>query len=222
MTASDSSILVVGSVALDQIGTPTDRVDEIIGGAAVHFGAAASLFGGVQLVGIIGDEYPVQELDFLRDRNVDLGGLEQREGASFRWGGEYHADMNTRDTTYTELGVFAEFRPSLPDRFKQAPWVFLANIDPALQLHGKRGCEELRDAGHQHHLADAEGAVAANESQEHGHQVDRAEKSHAEDEAQKAADGEVSAFQEGQIDQRPGVVEGLGGAEHPSHEADPA
>lgn len=134
MTGPEPSILVVGSVALDQIGTPTDRVDEIIGGAAVHFSAAASLFGGVQLVGVIGDEYPVDELQFLRDRDVDLGGLEQREGSSFRWGGEYHADMNTRDTTHTELGVFAEFRPTLPDRFKEAPWVFLANIDPALQL----------------------------------------------------------------------------------------
>ncbi len=134
MTVQGGSILVVGSVALDQISTPFGRADEIIGGAAVHFSAAASLFSPIQLVGVVGDEYPIGELDFLRDRGVDLAGLEQRPGSSFRWGGRYHYDMNTRDTTHTELGVFAEFRPTLPESFKAAPWVFLGNIDPALQL----------------------------------------------------------------------------------------
>ncbi|MCG8469563.1 MAG: sugar kinase, partial [Gemmatimonadetes bacterium] len=124
------SILVVGSVALDQIGTPFGRVDEIVGGAAVHFAAAASLFAPVQLVGVIGDDYPMEDLDFLVERGVDFAGLERRAGHSFRWGGEYHHDMNTRDTTHTELGVFAEFRPTLPDSFREAEWVFLANIDP--------------------------------------------------------------------------------------------
>ncbi len=133
MTA-DGKILVVGSVALDRIETPFGRVDEIIGGAAVHFSAAASLLAPVQLVGVIGEDYPMEQLDFLRSRGVDLAGLERREGRSFRWGGRYHYDMNTRDTLHTELGVFAEFRPDLPETFRSARWVFLGNIDPSLQL----------------------------------------------------------------------------------------
>ncbi len=131
---ADGSILVVGSVALDEISTPFGRADEIIGGAAVYFSAAASLFAPVQLVGVVGDEYPLSDLDFLKARGVDLAGLEQRPGRSFRWGGTYHNDMNTRDTTHTELGVFAEFRPTLPETFRAAKWVFLGNIDPELQL----------------------------------------------------------------------------------------
>lgn len=131
---SDGSILVVGSVALDDIETPFGAEGDVLGGTAVYFSAAASLFGRVRLVGIVGDDYPLRQLEFLRERGVDLGGLERRDGESFRWGGRYHYDMNTRDTTYTELGVFADFAPDLPDEFRQAAWVFLGNIDPALQL----------------------------------------------------------------------------------------
>jgi len=134
MTESNGSILVVGSVALDQIATPFDNVQEVIGGAAVHFAAAASVLAPVQLVGVIGEDYPTSELDFLKERGVDLAGLEQRPGESFRWGGRYHYDMNTRETTHTELGVFAEFSPALPADFRSARWVFLGNIDPTLQL----------------------------------------------------------------------------------------
>jgi len=134
MTGMHGNILVVGSVALDAIATPFDRVEEVIGGAAVHFSAAASVLAPVQLVGVIGEDYPIGELDFLRDRGVDLSGLERSPGESFRWGGRYHYDMNTRDTTHTELGVFADFRPNLPREFRSARWVFLGNIDPALQL----------------------------------------------------------------------------------------
>ncbi len=134
MASAPESILVVGSVALDEIATPFDSVHEMIGGAAVHFGAAASLFAPVQLVGVIGEDYPTERLQFLERRGVDLGGLERRAGESFRWGGRYHYDMNTRDTTHTELGVFADFRPRIPEAFRAARWVFLGNIDPALQL----------------------------------------------------------------------------------------
>ncbi|MFV1987409.1 MAG: PfkB family carbohydrate kinase [Gemmatimonadota bacterium] len=134
MTGATGNILVVGSVALDEIATPFDSVQEVIGGAAVYFAAAASVLAPVQLVGVIGDDYPTSQLDFLRERGVDLGGLEQRPGKSFRWGGRYHYDMNTRDTTHTELGVFAEFSPDLPPHFRSASWVFLGNIDPSLQL----------------------------------------------------------------------------------------
>lgn len=134
MTGTNGNILVVGSVALDEIATPFDSVEEVIGGAAVHFSAAACVLAPVQLVGVIGEDYPTSELDFLRDRGVDLGGLEQCAGESFRWGGKYHYDMNTRDTTHTRLGVFADFRPQLPPDFRTARWVFLGNIDPSLQL----------------------------------------------------------------------------------------
>ncbi len=127
-------ILVVGSVALDEITTPAGHREDVVGGTAVNFSAAASLFAPVQLVGVIGDDYPTGELDFLRHRGTDLSGLEQRPGGSFRWGAVYHRDMNTRDTTFTELGVFADFHPTIPRPFRRAPWAFLGAIDPALQL----------------------------------------------------------------------------------------
>lgn len=128
------SILVVGSVALDEISTPAGHQEDVVGGTAVNFSAAASLFAPVQLVGVIGNDYPADELDFLIRRGADLSGLEERPGRSFRWGGRYHRDMNTRDTTFTELGVFADFHPTIPDAFRSAPWAFLGAIDPALQL----------------------------------------------------------------------------------------
>ena len=132
--AGAAPILVVGSVALDEISTPVGHREGVVGGTAVNFSAAASLFAPVQLVGVIGDDYPTEELDFLLRRGADLSGLEQRPGRSFRWGGLYHRDMNTRDTTFTELGVFADFHPTIPDRFRSAPLAFLGAIDPALQL----------------------------------------------------------------------------------------
>ena len=128
------SILCVGSVALDSVETPFGKADRVLGGSAVYFSAAATLFHPVQVVGVIGDDYPVDELDFLRDRGADLSGIERASGSSFFWAGRYHFDLNTRDTLDTQLGVFAEFRPVLPDRFRHAPWVFLGNIDPALQI----------------------------------------------------------------------------------------
>ena len=132
--AETAPILVVGSVALDEISTPSGHQEDVVGGTAVNFSAAASLFAPVQLVGVIGDDYPTGELDFLRRRGADLSGLEQRPGRSFRWGALYHRDMNTRDTTFTELGVFADFQPTIPGAFRSAPWAFLGAIDPALQL----------------------------------------------------------------------------------------
>jgi sugar/nucleoside kinase (ribokinase family) len=128
------SILVVGSVALDRIETPFGRVDRTLGGAATYFAAAASLFGPVRLVAVIGEDFPEDQLGFLRERGVDLGGLERRPGESFFWAGRYHYDLNTRDTVETRLGVFAEFDPVIPPAFRDTEWVFLANIDPELQL----------------------------------------------------------------------------------------
>jgi sugar/nucleoside kinase (ribokinase family) len=128
------SILVVGSVALDTVETPFGRADDALGGSATFFSAAASLFGAVQLVGVVGDDYPVDALGFLAERGVDLSGLEQAKGESFRWSGVYSFDLNSRETLETRLGVFADFEPKIPEGFRDAEWVFLGNIDPELQL----------------------------------------------------------------------------------------
>jgi sugar/nucleoside kinase (ribokinase family) len=128
------SLLVVGSVALDSVETPFGRADDALGGSATFFSAAASLFCPVQLVGVVGDDYPLDKLQFLADRGVDLGGLERAHGESFRWSGRYSFDLNSRDTLETRLGVFADFSPKIPEGFRGAEWVFLGNIDPELQI----------------------------------------------------------------------------------------
>ncbi|HUF12097.1 MAG TPA: PfkB family carbohydrate kinase [Longimicrobiales bacterium] len=128
------SLVVVGSVALDTVETPFGRADAVLGGSGSYFSAAASLFHPVRLVGVIGDDFPVAELDFLRARGVDLDGLERAAGPSFHWVGRYDFDLNTAHTIDTRLGVFADFAPVLPEAYRDAEWVFLANIDPDLQL----------------------------------------------------------------------------------------
>lgn len=128
------SVLVVGSIALDTIETPFGMANDTIGGSGTFFSAAASLFGEVQLVGVVGDDYPLEQLRFLEKRGVDLTGVEQTPGESFRWSGVYSYDLNSRETRETRLGVFADFQPKLPERFCDAGWVFLGNIDPKLQL----------------------------------------------------------------------------------------
>jgi sugar/nucleoside kinase (ribokinase family) len=128
------SILVVGSVALDSVETPFGSADRVIGGSAVFFAAASSLLSPVQVVGVIGDDYPFEELDFLTDRGVDLSGVERAEGESFFWAGRYSYDLNSRDTLETRLGVFGDFKPRVPDAFRDSRYVFLGNIDPVLQL----------------------------------------------------------------------------------------
>ncbi|HET7276255.1 MAG TPA: PfkB family carbohydrate kinase [Longimicrobiaceae bacterium] len=128
------SILVVGSVALDTVETPFGRAEDALGGSATFFAAAASSFCPVQLVGVVGDDFPKDALDFLASRDVDLSGLEKAQGESFRWSGVYSYDLNSRETLDTRLGVFADFKPQIPDAFRSAEWVFLGNIDPVLQL----------------------------------------------------------------------------------------
>jgi sugar/nucleoside kinase (ribokinase family) len=127
------SILVVGSVFFDSIETPYGRVERTIGGAALYFSVAASFFSPVQMVATVGEDFPPGELDFLRHRGVDLAGLEVRPGRTGHWAGRYHEDMNRRDTLDLQLNVFADFRPRLPESYRHAQYVFLANIDPALQ-----------------------------------------------------------------------------------------
>jgi len=128
------SILVVGSVALDSVQTPFGQVDDALGGSATYFSVAASLYAPVKVVGVVGTDFAPEHIAFLRSRNVDLTGLQTVEGKTFRWAGRYDYDLNTAHTLYTKLNVFANFRPQLPPEYRRTPLVFLANIDPELQL----------------------------------------------------------------------------------------
>lgn len=128
------TVLVVGSVALDSVETPFGKADAVIGGSGNFFSASASHFAPVQLVGVVGSDYPMDKLAPLAARGVDLSGVEQVEGTSFRWRGRYSHDLNSAETLETHLGVFSNFRPQIPEAFRDAPFVFLANIDPRLQL----------------------------------------------------------------------------------------
>lgn len=128
------SILVVGSVALDTVETPFARVDDVLGGAASHFSTAASLYNQVNLVAVVGSDFPREYLDFFRSRRINLAGLQIREGKTFRWTARYHMDMNSRETLDTQLGVYAGFHAVIPDEYRHSPLLFLANIQPELQL----------------------------------------------------------------------------------------
>jgi sugar/nucleoside kinase (ribokinase family) len=128
------TVLVVGSVALDSVETPFGRADNVIGGSGTFFSASASHLSPVQLVGVVGDDYPLDQLEPLKKRGVDMAGLEQAAGESFRWRGRYRHDLNSAETLETRLGVFSHFTPKIPTQFKSAPFVFLGNIDPRLQL----------------------------------------------------------------------------------------
>ena len=127
------SALVVGSMALDTVETPFGRAEEVLGGSASFFAAAASLYQPVQVVAVVGDDFPLAELDFLRERGVDFSGLQVVPGESFRWGGAYNADFSERETLFTTLGVFADFSPAIPAPFRKARIVSLGNIHPTLQ-----------------------------------------------------------------------------------------
>jgi sugar/nucleoside kinase (ribokinase family) len=128
------SLLVVGSIALDSVATPFGETADAPGGSAVFFAAAGALLHPVQVVGVIGSDYPLGVLKQLEARGVDLAGVEQMEGESFRWKAKYSYDLANRETLDTRLGVFAHFRPKIPAKFQQAKYVFLGNIDPGLQL----------------------------------------------------------------------------------------
>ena len=130
------SVLVVGSVALDTVETPFGKVENALGGAATYFSTAASLYTKVKLVGVVGLDFPQRHVDFLRAREVDLAGLQRLPGDTFRWAGRYDYDnLNTAHTLDTQLGLFASFNPNLPEEYRDAECVFLANIDPTLQLN---------------------------------------------------------------------------------------
>ncbi len=128
------SLLVVGSIALDSIFTPFGETADALGGSAVYFSVAGALLHPVQVVGVIGSDYPVAELERLAPRGIDWSGVERVEGESFRWKGKYSYDLQSRETLDTRLGVFADFQPKLPESFRSAQFVFLGNIDPELQI----------------------------------------------------------------------------------------
>jgi sugar/nucleoside kinase (ribokinase family) len=129
-----ADLLVVGSVALDSVKTPFGQATEALGGSATYFAYAASFFTSVRLVATVGEDFPGEHLVLLKERGVDLSGLTISKGKTFRWVGEYGYDLNEAQTLETQLNVFASFQPTLPGQLRRTPFVFLANIDPELQL----------------------------------------------------------------------------------------
>ena len=129
------SVLVVGSIALDAVKTPVEEHSNLLGGSASYAAAAASFFSPVRLVGVVGDDFPESEFEFWKSRKIDIEGVQRANGKTFRWSGEYSWDLNTRETRSIALNVFENFKPALPDAYRQTDFVLLANIAPSLQSH---------------------------------------------------------------------------------------
>ena len=129
------SILVVGSVAYDTIETTREKRERQLGGSASFFAIATRGRGGVRCVGVVGDDFRQEDLDLLTEHGADIEGIQRTAGKSFHWSGRYHEDMIERDTLATELGVFADFQPKIPETWLDSEYLFLANIHPALQAH---------------------------------------------------------------------------------------
>ncbi|AJE03825.1 PfkB family carbohydrate kinase [Geobacter pickeringii] len=127
-------ILVVGSVAFDSVETPFGQVENVLGGSATYFSTSASFFTDVNLVAVVGDDFPQEHVDFLRSRNIDLRGLAREAGSTFHWKGKYGYDLNEAQTLATHLNVFESFKPRIPTEYRNADYLFLANIDPELQM----------------------------------------------------------------------------------------
>jgi sugar/nucleoside kinase (ribokinase family) len=129
------SVLVVGSIALDTVKTPVEEHADLLGGSASYAALSASFFSPVRLVGIVGSDFPANEFDFWKKRRIDTEGVQQVDGKTFRWSGEYAWDLNTRETRSVALNVFEHFKPALPESYRSSRFVLLANIAPALQSH---------------------------------------------------------------------------------------
>lgn len=136
------SLLVIGTLALDKVETPYDARDEALGGSATYFAYAAANFHQVGLVGVVGQDFPAPEMAALEAAGVDTRGVETAEGTTFRWGGRYEADWNTRHTLYTELGVFEHWEPKVPEALADSRYVFLANAAPAVQAAALDQCKD--------------------------------------------------------------------------------
>lgn len=129
------SVLVVGSVAYDSVETVYGKRDKMLGGSATFFSTAASFFAPVHVVAVVGDDFNNEDLDFLKNRDVNFNGLQKQIGKTFRWGGRYSEDFSSRETLFTHLNVFEQFNPVISENLCQTPYVFLANIQPELQLN---------------------------------------------------------------------------------------
>ena len=127
------SLVVVGSLAYDAVETPHGKVDRMLGGACTYISLSASYFTSVNIVGVVGDDFAPEDVQFLASRQIDLQGMERLPGKTFFWSGVYSDDMNDRSTLVTDLNVFASFDPKLPDSYKTKPYLFLGNIQPGLQ-----------------------------------------------------------------------------------------
>ncbi len=129
------SVLVVGSIALDTVKTPVEEHADLLGGSASYAAVGASFFSSVNFVGVVGEDFPKDHIEYLRSRRINLEGLQIVPGKTFRWSGEYMWDLNTRETRSVELNVFEHFTPTLPTGYGETPYVLLANIAPKLQSH---------------------------------------------------------------------------------------
>jgi sugar/nucleoside kinase (ribokinase family) len=138
------SILVVGSVAFDDVRTPFGEGEGLLGGSATHFSVSASFFSTVRLVAVVGEDFEPAHAAPLLERGVDLAGLQRRSGKTFRWAGEYDYDLNNPRTLDTQLNVFRDFEPEIPSHWRRTPVVFLANIDPELQSRVRSMVDEPR------------------------------------------------------------------------------
>lgn len=127
-------IVVVGTVAFDTVETPFGRGENVLGGSATYFSTSASFFTDVSLVAVVGEDFPPEHVDFLRSRDIDTAGLQRIPGKTFHWTGRYGYDLNEAQTLDTQLNVLTEFRPELPESYRDAEYLFLANIDPDLQM----------------------------------------------------------------------------------------
>lgn len=128
------SIVVVGTVAFDTVETPFGKGENVLGGSATYFSTSASFFTDVSLVAVVGEDFPQEHVQFLQSRNIDTAGLQRIPGKTFHWTGKYGYDLNEAQTLDTQLNVLTEFRPNLPNSYRDAEYVFLANIDPDLQM----------------------------------------------------------------------------------------
>ena len=128
------SIVVVGTVAFDTVETPFGRGENVLGGSATYFSTSASFFTDVSLVAVVGEDFPEEHVSFLQSRSIDTSGLQRIPGKTFQWSGKYGYDLNDAQTLDTQLNVLMEFRPDLPESYRDAEYLFLANIDPELQM----------------------------------------------------------------------------------------
>lgn len=141
------SLVVVGSVAYDGLETPHGKVERILGGACTYIALSASYFTGVKIVAVVGDDFADDDIAMLKSRQIDLAGLERVPGKTFFWKGVYSDDMNDRTTLVTDLNVFADFQPKLPEAYRSQPYLMLGNIQPALQKQVRAQMNGLKLTG---------------------------------------------------------------------------